>query len=1346
MGFNTKTQNNYSKLSKSYLINDKSTRMNFLAGFLDSNGFITQKKFDSQFCYEINFVYDQIPQNIPISIKNIQFLVRSLGFAIYSKETSLNEGGYCYSLQIFGEKIDSIPVKLLDRQVFSSQSNCKYDYDTLTSDFTIDYIGYGDYYGFELDGNGRFLLGDFTVTHNSNFFHAIRFVICDLFHQMNQIEKNDLLHEGAGYSAVSAYVEIVFDNKDRRFPIDLDEFSLRRSIDLKKDDYFLNQKHISKNEAISFLESAGFSQSNTYYIVQQGKVNSLATMKDQERLELFKEISGVQIYEEKRTESLSMNKQAEQKRQKIQETLENIEQRIKELESENQELHEYQKLDRKKRSLEYAIFQRELEYIQKKLNTLDKRQQSEQKETSEFYLKAEHGKQKIKDLQYKIKTLQTEVDGLERKIRDSRTNREDLIKEKVMVELDVNELDKRIAFENERKKETQQKLTAIRSELEQASKKLSEIVPKFENVDQEEKNLKQQLNSFQHEISSLQMKLSGKSQFSNKKERDQWIKKETNKISEIIETQTNQLENLNKENQQFKNQLQDQTTQSKMIQNTISERRTRIEEMEKTIKELIQKRNEQTDQRKELWIQKEKIEQELIKSSNDFTKNKTQLYSTMSKVLSSGLQEVERIAREESLLVHGPLIELFHCDEAYFTAIEVASGNSLFHIVVDSDQITTQILNKMKTGRVSFLPLNRLQNYPVEPIDTSDAKNMMDVLEFDPKFQKAFEHTFSKHLICKDLETAMDYSKRFGKNCITLDGDQVLRKGALTGGFHDKRKSRLKSMQSIKSCRENVQNYQQKHQEVVAQIEEIDQEITQTLSEIHKIQTQQAQETATLKHTEMELNTIQSSILNLNNTISSKSAQIEKLEMNVNQMKEKSKSLLAEIDSEMSEKLNSQEKNKMEELQSKLTEFEEKAKSIKKKRMQFQTEKTKIENRKTFLTKQKQLLKADQPTDLQSLSNDLSREAANLERIKQALEQETLQLKENEKQVELTKEKIKKQTKKLNQIQDLQQLQYQQDLEDSGQSDRIISKRIALLKMEKIMNKRSTLNKKKEDCLNNIRELGFLPSKDFEKLKEKPQKQLMEMFEKCNKKLQGYQHVNKKAHHQYLSFMDKRKELVHQKKKLDQEYESIETLISDLDQKKDEAIKRSIEIINNQFQEIFNELVPNGKAFLIMQRKDIEKEEQDNEVSKKSGIEDISSTSDQTIPNEPTATLKQYFGIGIRVTFDKESKALKNLEELSGGQKALVALSLLLAIQRADPAPFYLFDEIDSALDPGRRRDVSFLIQKMSENAQVITSTFKPELIGIGDQFFHVSYKNRVSVISSISKDQAIQIISQTQK
>ena len=119
----------------------------------------------------------------------------------------------------------------------------------------------------------------------SNFFQAVQFCLCDSkFDKLRKTERVKLLHEGMGKRETRAYVEITFDNADHRLPYATDVVTLRRQIGMDKDVFFVNQKHTSKNDVHAMLESAGFSRSNPYYILEQGKVKNLALMTDAKRL------------------------------------------------------------------------------------------------------------------------------------------------------------------------------------------------------------------------------------------------------------------------------------------------------------------------------------------------------------------------------------------------------------------------------------------------------------------------------------------------------------------------------------------------------------------------------------------------------------------------------------------------------------------------------------------------------------------------------------------------------------------------------------------------------------------------------------------------------------------------------------------------------------------------------------------------------------------------------------------------------------------------------------------------------------------------------------------------------
>jgi structural maintenance of chromosome 3 (chondroitin sulfate proteoglycan 6) len=166
-------------------------------------------------------------------------------------------------------------------------------------------------------------------------------------------------------------VEIIFDNSDNRFPTGRDEVVLRRTIGVKKDDYSLDKKSANKADVMNLLESAGFSKSNPYYIVPQGRITALTNAKDHERLALLKEVAGTKVYEQRRAESLRIMAETDAKRDKIAELLEYIESRLEELEEEKEELKEFQEKDKERRCLEYAMYQSELEDITRALSNLE---------------------------------------------------------------------------------------------------------------------------------------------------------------------------------------------------------------------------------------------------------------------------------------------------------------------------------------------------------------------------------------------------------------------------------------------------------------------------------------------------------------------------------------------------------------------------------------------------------------------------------------------------------------------------------------------------------------------------------------------------------------------------------------------------------------------------------------------------------------------------------------------------------------------------------------------------------------------------------------------------------------
>lgn len=182
-----------------------------------------------------------------------------------------------------------------------------------------------------------------------------------------------------------------------------------------------------------------------------------------------------------------------------------------------------------------------------------------------------------------------------------------------------------------------------------------------------------------------------------------------------------------------------------------------------------------------------------------------------------------------------------------FDMIRMRAVYSLFNVVVDTDQVASELIKLLsdKKGRLTFMPLNRIRREAPPPINAQDAIPLIDKLRFDPKFLPAIQQVFGKMHVCRDLTIAAAYVKSHGINTITLDGDQVDRRGAITGGYVDIRRSRIEAINNLSSWRAKHAADEQRLREVSATIRQLDQDITRVTGRIQVLTNEQAKAKAT---------------------------------------------------------------------------------------------------------------------------------------------------------------------------------------------------------------------------------------------------------------------------------------------------------------------------------------------------------------------------------------------------------------------------------------------------------------------------------------------------------------------
>ncbi|KAG9034704.1 Structural maintenance of chromosomes protein 3 [Tulasnella sp. JGI-2019a] len=1165
----------------------------------------------------------------------------------------------------------------------------------------------------------------------SNFFAAIRFVLSDAYTAMSREERQSLLHEGVSVTTtLSAFVEIIFDNSDGRFPTGKDEVVLRRTIGLKKDEYSLDKKSVQKADVMNLLESAGFSKSNPYYIVPQGRITSLTNAKDFERLALLKEVAGTKVYEQRRTESLKVMEETKAKQAKIREVIEYIEERLEELETEKEELKEYQEKDKDRRCLEYSLYQAELTEIVEALDELEDERKQED-------ISAKQRRDDFNDREKRIEQLEQEIKEMKQQMSISKLSKQgyddemnELIRSRTELECTLADLQQVGERGEERREELEADLEEILGKITEKEAELMELAPNLQDRIKEEKEEKRRLDEAQARLEALGLKQGRVARYTSKAERDKFLKKEIASIESYQTTQRQNSEEIRGELNAAQNRLQEIERKGEEVLQNLDDRRERLRVMGEQLNGLREENSKLVESRKELWREDAKLESTVGHARNELQTAERALAGMMDKDTGSGLRAldsaVKRLGLEEN--VAGPLYRLFEVPKAkYKTAVEVTAGNSLFHVVVDSDATATKLVDLMtreRTGRLTFIPLNRIKPKPVTYPDADDVVPLLKEIRYNELHEKAFEQVFGKTCVCEDLSVGAAYTRSHNLSAVTVQGDKVDRKGALTGGYQSN-KSRLDAIKSVKSWSGKLEEDQRRLAEVKATILQLEQKITKVMGEMQVLSAKRDQAQAsrdplanesTMLHREQEA---------LNERIQRLEENLGDMDAEASGLKARRDALKVELGTPMVKTLSDEEMQEIEELGREVEQLKKSLAEVSSTRSELASRKSllDIELNESLRRRREELrgkienLSSSDGADTDANGDDLKTRQRELVGLNSRIEE----LEEQVTEMEKTSDKV---TSDLRKARDLLEKTQTQQAEDS----RDISRKQK--NAERYLTKRQVLTSKKDECNKNLRDLGVLPEEAFEKYTNVKPDRLVKKLHAINEGLKKFAHVNKKAFEQYNNFTKQRDQLLKRRDELDESEESITELINVLDQRKDEAIERTFKQVSKYFEEVFEKLVPAGRGRLIMQ--------------KRIDVEELGEEEDDEDAARQRSSIDNYTGVTIKVSFNSRTDEGLRIQQLSGGQKALVALATVFAIQKCDPAPFYLFDEIDANLDAQYRTAVAAMIHELATSAQFITTTFRSEMLQHADKFYGVTFDNqKISSISSISRDEAQEFIDQ---
>lgn len=264
-----------------------------------------------------------------------------------------------------------------------------------------------------------------------------------------------------------------------------------------------------------------------------------------------------------------------------------------------------------------------------------------------------------------------------------------------------------------------------------------------------------------------------------------------------------------------------------------------------SVAQASQQRDEHANRQKNLWRAEADCEASRRAAGDELAQQRRLLEGAVARDILCGVEAVEKLTKECDVQgVHGPLVDLVVVPGAFTTAAEVVAGNSLFYIVVDDDAAATKLtsmLTQRRQGRATFMPLNRLEvPTPAYPTNYgTDVIPLISQLQYDPKHEAAVRQVFGKSLVCRTLELATRVARETRFNCVTLDGDQVEKRGALRGGFLDMRRSRMRICSEARGLRKELDERERELERVRLQLLETQQAVVLAAADVSARQAEQ---------------------------------------------------------------------------------------------------------------------------------------------------------------------------------------------------------------------------------------------------------------------------------------------------------------------------------------------------------------------------------------------------------------------------------------------------------------------------------------------------------------------------
>ena len=1142
----------------------------------------------------------------------------------------------------------------------------------------------------------------------SNVADAVRWVLGEQrIKQLRGASMQDVIFSGTELRKPQgfAYVAITLDNGDHQLAIDYDEVTVsRRLYRSGESEYRINGSACRLKDINELFYDTGIGKEG-YSIIGQGQIDKILSGKPEDRRELFDEAAGIVKY--KRRKAIAQKKLEDEQANlvRVSDILTELEKQVGPLERQSRSAREYLQLKEELKICDANQFLLDTENTQGQLKTVENRRRLLSGDVEET-------KQKADDLRKEYDALEEKLTKLDDELTADRNALNEAAMAKSTSEGQINVLREQIHTEEANEEHYKSRKEAIANDMAHYEEQLASYKKNRQNAEEHAKDAGERLETAKNQL----------------QEADSTIQSLEAAIeqakSDIIQA-LNEKAGLTAKQQRYETMLE----QVNLRRSEVSQKLLRFKSDESVQDEKINQEKASLDKIQEqletAQFAAEEAEDAMITAQKEVQRLNKNLNNTQQEyhMAHTKLESLRNLAerydgygnsirrvmevRDRIHGIRGVVADIITTEKKYETAIETALGGSIQNIVTDSEETAKRLieyLKKNKYGRATFLPLTSAGKNQ-SPFPKPEALKEPGVLglasslvQADAEYEGLIRYLLGRVVVADTIDHAIAIARKYhySLRIVTLEGELLNAGGSMTGGAFKNTSNLLGRRREIEELGNSCNGY-------LKQAESIQQELS-----IQEGTASEKKEEADQLRKQIQQLVLQENTIRIN---------ISTLEDKKNEIAESSTDLVNE---------HAQLEEQIHEISQSRSSLTEEAHRLEERNKESET-----------LISEKNLLLEQAKIDREAHSSHLS----SLQLECASLDQQLTFTSENEKRVngEIRKlkeekaalEKGKKDSRSAIEEKEAKIKEIQEQIQTSSEDNSQLEEAIKNISEEKeaVSRQQKNLFQKREEISTRLSDLDkdlFRVQAQAEKLEEHLESlasymwseyemtlsqarelkkeefsslpEIRRQIEDLKGKIKALGNINVNAIEDYKEVSERYEFMRTQHEDLVNAQAELEKIIEELDTGMRRQFDEKFREIRAEFDKVFKELFGGGRGTLeLLEGEDI-------------------------------------LEAGIQIIAQPPGKKLQNMMQLSGGEKALTAISLLFAIQNLKPSPFCLLDEIEAALDDSNVDRFAGYLHKLTKNTQFIVITHRRGTMMSADRLYGITMQEKgVSTLVSVN-------------